>query len=92
MGVLGAILFACSTHEAPADAGSGSGGQGSHALLIRIPGQRSGAGASPAISCRSDCRQDVAGGGTVLLTASADSGVVEGRVALTALCPAPAFG
>src|ERR1700719_2905002 len=73
LGVLG-VLFSCTTQETPADAGSGSGGQGPHALQIRISGSGTVQGASPAISCRSDCRQDVAGGGTVLLTASADSG------------------
>ena len=74
MVVLGAILFACASHETPADGGSGSGGQGSHALQIRISGNGTVQGASPAVSCRSDCRQDVSGGGTVLLTASADPG------------------
>ena len=56
MGVLGAILFACASHEMPADGGSGSGGQGTHALQIRISGNGTVQGASPAVSDRKSTR------------------------------------
>jgi List-Bact-rpt repeat protein len=70
IGGLGTILLACGAQEQ----GSGSTGTSSHALLIRISGAGTVQGASPPVSCRNDCRQDIEGGGTVLLIATADAG------------------
>lgn len=75
MGVLGTILLACGPDRG-SGAGSGAGGSASHPLVIRVSGGGTVQSASPSVSCRSNCRFDIAGGGTVLLVATADSGNV----------------
>src|SRR2546422_5059244 len=68
--VAAAMVLGCSA----GDGGGGSVASGSHSLVIHVSGAGTVQSATPSISCRADCQQDVAGAGTVLLTATADSG------------------
>jgi Divergent InlB B-repeat domain len=54
--------------------GGGSTSAGSHSLVIHVSGPGMVQSTAPPISCRGDCQQELAGGGTVLLIASADPG------------------
>jgi hypothetical protein len=70
--VLLAVSAACGTQGRAA--GAGSSAAGGHSLIIRVSAGGAVQSASPASSCRTECRLDVPGGGTVLLTATADAG------------------
>jgi hypothetical protein len=89
--VLLAVSSACGMQGRGAAASSAS--SGSHSLVIRVSAGGAVQSASPSSSCRTECRVEVAGGGTVLLTATADAGSTflgwQGDCSGTAACSLP---